>query len=99
MTKFAPVLAAAAVALVAAPAAGRPMTATDMHSMHRLGAPDVSPDGRWAAFTISDTDWAKNKRVNTLYLLDLTRAGAAPQPVKGGPRATMRCSAQTARCG
>ena len=73
-------LAAAAVALAASAAHARPMTATDMQSVHRVGAPEVSRDGRWAAFTVSDTDWAKNKRVNTLYLLDLTRPGATPQP-------------------
>jgi dipeptidyl aminopeptidase/acylaminoacyl peptidase len=54
------------------------MTAIDLQSMHRIGSPDVSPDGHWAAFTISKTDWTKNKRVNTLYLLDLTRPGAQP---------------------
>ncbi|HLO20093.1 MAG TPA: hypothetical protein VK192_06325 [Sphingomicrobium sp.] len=37
-------LAAAAIALVASPAASRPMTAIDLQSMHRLGSPDVSPD-------------------------------------------------------
>jgi dipeptidyl aminopeptidase/acylaminoacyl peptidase len=73
--------AAAAAALVASPATARPMTAKDMHSMHRLGAPEVSRDGRWAVFTISDTDWEKGKRNNTLYLLDLSRVGAAPQPI------------------
>ena len=73
--------AAAAAALVASPASARPMTAKDMHSMHRLGAPEVSRDGRWAVFTISDTDWEKGKRNNTLYLLDLSRVGAAPQPI------------------
>ena len=62
------------------------MTATDMHMMHRLGAPEVSPDGRWAVFTISDTDLPNNKRNNTLYLLDLTAKGAAPQPVKGAEK-------------
>jgi dipeptidyl aminopeptidase/acylaminoacyl peptidase len=62
------------------------MTATDMHLMHRLGAPEVSPDGRRAVFTISHTDMAANKRVNTLYLLDLTRPGAAPQPIKGAAK-------------
>ncbi|MFL6746638.1 MAG: hypothetical protein ACJ8EO_11545, partial [Sphingomicrobium sp.] len=61
-------LAAAVALLAAAPAFPRPMTATDMHMMHRLGAPEVSPDGKWAVFTISDTDLAKNKRNNTLYL-------------------------------
>src|SRR5215212_7429480 len=81
-------LAAAAAALSAAsPALARPMTATDMHMMHRLGAPEVSPDGKWAVFTISDTDLAKNKRNNILYLLDLTRTGAAPQPVAGAQKA------------
>jgi dipeptidyl aminopeptidase/acylaminoacyl peptidase len=79
-------IAAAAAALSASPALARPMTATDMHMMHRLGAPEVSPDGRYAVFTISNTDLAKNKRINTLYLLDLTRLGAVPQPIKGAAR-------------
>jgi dipeptidyl aminopeptidase/acylaminoacyl peptidase len=62
------------------------MTAKDMQSMHRLGAPEVSRGGRYAVFTISATDWDKNKRVNTLHLLDLTRPGSAPQPIKGAEK-------------
>ena len=83
MTRTSLLLTAAAAALAATSATARPMTATDMHMMHRLGAPEVSRDGRYAVFTISDTDLKANKRVNTLYLLDLTKPGAAPQPVKG----------------
>ena len=79
-------LAATAAALSAAPALARPMTATDMHMMHRLGAPEVSPDGKWAVFTISDTDLEKNKRVNTLHRLDLSRPGAVPQPIAGAEK-------------
>ena len=75
-------LAATAAALSATSASARPMTAKDMQSMHRLGAPEVSRDGRYAVFTVSDTDWAKNKRVNTLHLLDLAKAGAAPVAIK-----------------
>src|SRR3954466_12668664 len=86
MTHAKLLLAAAAAALAASPLAARPMTATDMQSMHRLGAPEVSRDGKWAAFTISSTDWDKNKRVNTLHLLDLTKAGATPQPVAGAQK-------------
>ncbi|HKP33168.1 MAG TPA: S9 family peptidase [Sphingomicrobium sp.] len=86
MTKSALFLAAAAAALAVSPLAARPMTATDMHSMHRLGAPEVSRDGRYAVFTLSTTDWDKNKRVNTLHLLELTKAGAVPQPVKGAEK-------------
>jgi dipeptidyl aminopeptidase/acylaminoacyl peptidase len=86
MTRTSLLLAAAAAALAAAPASARPMTATDMHMMHRLGAPEVSPDGKWAVFTISDTDLEKNKRINTLYLLDLTKTGAAPQPISAAAK-------------
>jgi dipeptidyl aminopeptidase/acylaminoacyl peptidase len=86
MIKRTLLFAAAAAELAASQLAARPMTATDMQSMHRLGAPEVSLDGKWAVFTISTTDWAKNKRVNTLYMLDLTRPGATPQPVKGAEK-------------
>jgi len=79
-------IAAAAAALAASSADARPMTAVDLQSMHRLGGPEVSRDGRYAVFTISDTDWSKNKRVNSLYLLDLTRAGAQPVPVEGAKK-------------
>jgi dipeptidyl aminopeptidase/acylaminoacyl peptidase len=87
MTRTTLLLAAAAIAALAAtPLSARPMTATDMHMMHRLGAPEVSPNGRWAVFTISDTDLAKNKRNNRLYLLDLTKPGSAPQLIKGAEK-------------
>ena len=72
----------AAAALVSTPLLARPMTATDMHMMHRLGAPSVSPDGRTAIFTLSITDMAANKRSNPLMMLDLTRP-AAPRPIPG----------------
>ena len=76
----------AAAALAASPAAARPMTAVDLQSIHRLGTPDISPDGRRAVFTLSTTDWSKNKRVNTLMSLDITRAGARPQPIAGAEK-------------
>jgi dipeptidyl aminopeptidase/acylaminoacyl peptidase len=86
MTRTQLLFAAAATALAASPLSARPMTATDLQSMHRLGTPEVSPDGRRAVFTVSNTDFAKNKRVNTLHLLDLASAGAAPQPVRGAAK-------------
>jgi dipeptidyl aminopeptidase/acylaminoacyl peptidase len=86
MIKSSLLLAVAAIGLAASPAAARPMTAVDLQSMHRLGAPAVSPDGRLAVFTVSSTDWTKNKRVNTLEMLDLGRAGAQPQPIPGAEK-------------
>jgi dipeptidyl aminopeptidase/acylaminoacyl peptidase len=71
----------AAAALTATPSLARPMTATDMHMMRRLGAPSVSPDGRYAIFPLSTTDLAANKRNNVVQILDLKATGAAPQPL------------------
>ena len=86
MTKIPLLLAAVAAAALASPLTARPMTATDLQSMHRIGAPAVSPDGRTAVFTVSNTDWSKNKRVNTLSRLDLATRGAQPQPVRGAEK-------------
>jgi len=72
---------AAATLLIATPSLARPMTATDMQMMHRLGAPSVSPDGRHAIFPLSTTDLAANKRNNVVQILDLKAKGAAPQPL------------------
>lgn len=79
-------LTAALAVLVAPPISARPFTATDMQTMHRVGTPEVSPDGHFAVFTISDTDLAKNKRNNRLYLLDLKHPASAPQLVPGGEK-------------
>ena len=49
---------AASVLLAATPSLARPMTATDMHMLRRMGAPSISPDGRMALFTLSTTDLA-----------------------------------------
>ena len=73
----------AAIAFTATAAVARPMTATDMHMMRRLGAPSVSPDGRYAVFTLSTTDLAANKRNNLSHILDLRKPGASPQPIAG----------------
>ena len=73
----------AAAALASTPAVARPMTATDMHMMRRLGSPSVSPDGRLALFTLSTTDLSANKRNNVTHILDLRKTGSAPQPLAG----------------
>lgn len=86
MTKPALLLAAAIAALAASPAVARPMTAMDLQSMHRLGSPDVSPDGHWAVFTVSATNWDKNKRINTLDLLDLSSPGSIPHSIPGAEK-------------
>src|SRR4029079_5478699 len=61
-------LLAPAAALAASSAYARPRTATDIHSMRRIGAPDVSSDGKWAVFTVSTTDSDKDTHVNSWRL-------------------------------
>jgi dipeptidyl aminopeptidase/acylaminoacyl peptidase len=68
-----------ALALASASAApARPITATDLATLRRLGAPTVSPDGNWAAYQLRETDLEANRGRLDLWLLDLRRAGATP---------------------
>jgi dipeptidyl aminopeptidase/acylaminoacyl peptidase len=51
-----------------------PMTFEDMMKMRRLGDTDVSPDGKWLIYSVTDVDLAKNTKTATLWL----------QPISGG---------------
>jgi dipeptidyl aminopeptidase/acylaminoacyl peptidase len=76
----------AAAALVQAPAAfARPMTATDLATMRRLAAPDVSPDGAFAVYQLRETDLEGNRGRMDIWLLDLRRAGAEPVRIASTP--------------
>jgi dipeptidyl aminopeptidase/acylaminoacyl peptidase len=81
------ILAAFGAALLAhAPAAyARPMTATDLATMKRLGAPHVSPDGNWAVFQLRETDLEANRGRIDLWLLDLRARGAQPARIASQP--------------
>ena len=71
-------LAALAIALAPAALSARPMTADDLVSLRRIAMPTVSPDGRWVAYQLRETDLAANKGRTDLWLLDLSRKGASP---------------------
>ncbi len=52
------------------PMTKRPMTVEDLFSLHRVGAPSVSADGKWAVYAISDiTDSENNKSVSRLWIV------------------------------
>ena len=48
-------------ALSAAPALGKGLTVDDMLAMQRVGSPAASPDGRWIAFSVRETDYEANR--------------------------------------
>ena len=41
------------------PSESRP-TIDDLISLKRVGAPAVSPDGKWVAYTVRETNWDEN---------------------------------------
>src|SRR5690242_21876714 len=63
-------LVLAALALVAAPAVAAPhgLTIDDMLAMERVSSPVVSPDGKWVAFVVRETDVDANKGRTDIWL-------------------------------
>lgn len=81
MTTLRTLMAALALALAAVAAqadAPRTLTAADLWAVERVGAPEVSPDGRWAVFPLTKFDVAANRGTTNLMLMDL-RAGTLRQ--------------------
>jgi len=64
----------AAVADITAQTTKRPMTVDDLLKVRRVGDPQLSPDGRFVAYQISDPDKAANRSRTQIYLI----------PVEGG---------------
>src|SRR6266851_753788 len=55
--------------------AQHPITFEDLAAIHRVGAPQVSPDGKWIAYDVSTPDLAANKSSSAIFLV----------PSGGGP--------------
>ncbi len=55
--------------LTATAFAQRPMTFDDLAAIRRIGAPQVSPDGKWIAYDASTVDLAANARHSAIYLV------------------------------
>ncbi len=60
-----------------------PFNIRDLVMMDRVSDPQLSPEGRYAAFGVRSTDYAANKGVNAIYVLDLASHGAKPVKVVG----------------
>src|SRR5262245_42252205 len=84
MTKFfcAPCWIVAAVLLHAQTAPpGAPNatpTVDQILSLKRAGAPEISPDGRWVAYTIRETNWDDNAYETEIWLANV-ESGATRQ--------------------
>ena len=83
------ILIALAAAFVAQ-AQPKPLTINDLLKIRRAGDPQLSPDGRWVAYIISDLNMEANRRVTQIYLISVDGGEArqltnAPQS-SSGPR-------------
>ena len=62
--------------------AQRPITFEDLAAIHRIGAPRVSPDGKWIAYDSSMPDLAANTSRSAIFLIPST-GGASKQITEG----------------
>ncbi|HYL98305.1 MAG TPA: S9 family peptidase [Blastocatellia bacterium] len=61
----------------------KPFTIEDLLTVKRVGDPQISPDGKWVAYTISETDRAGNKRNTQIYLVGIQ--GETARQLTSGP--------------
>ena len=53
-------------------------TVDQILSLKRAGSPEISPDGRWVAYTVRETNWEENAFETEIWLADASGgAGAA----------------------
>ena len=62
----------------------RPFTVGELLKVRRVSDPQLSPDGKWIAFTVRDIDKAGNRGVDQIYLLPT--AGGEPKLLGSGLR-------------
>ena len=61
------------------------MTAEDLATLKRMGSVAVSPDEKWAAFDVTETDPESYTRSTALYLLALDKPQAVPLRIVDKP--------------
>jgi dipeptidyl aminopeptidase/acylaminoacyl peptidase len=62
-------ISVAAILLATTALAQHPITFDDLAAMRRIGAPQVSPDGKWVAYDASTIDLPANYRRGAIYLV------------------------------
>ena len=78
-------LSAVAATVIFAQPAAQPLTPDDLVRLKRVSDPQVSPDGHFVAFVLSETDMDADKRRNDIWLLDLTAKDTAARRLTQNP--------------
>jgi dipeptidyl aminopeptidase/acylaminoacyl peptidase len=69
--------------------AKRAITFDDMIKLHRVGSPQISPDGKWVAYAVATPDMDANRNVSNIWVvstdggtpIQLTQSGHDTSPV------------------
>src|SRR6201993_231843 len=65
-----------AFAVPALAQAKHPFTFEDMMKLKRVGDPQVSPDGKWVIFSVTDVDLAANTKTPHIWIVPIGGVGA-----------------------
>src|SRR5260221_9126682 len=76
-------LLASGLAVAAQEMAKHPISFDDMIKLHRIAGPQVSPDGKWVAYTVSTPDMEANRGVSNIWVVP-TAGGTAMQLTQSG---------------
>jgi dipeptidyl aminopeptidase/acylaminoacyl peptidase len=61
-----------------------PFSFSDLAKARRVADPQLSPDGRFVAYTVGDVNMAENRVVNQIYVAELGRADRPARQVTNG---------------
>src|SRR5438477_10307243 len=67
-TKRVAVFTLAASLVFSQPASRRLLKIEDMHRFHNVGDPQISPDGKWVAYTVGTVDTAADKSDTDIWM-------------------------------
>ena len=76
-------LLACGFAIAAQEAAKHAIAFDDMIKMHRVAEPQISPDGKWVAYTLATPDMEGNRNASNIWLVS-TAGGAPTQLTQSG---------------
>ncbi|HMG32586.1 MAG TPA: S9 family peptidase [Blastocatellia bacterium] len=70
----------------------KPFTIEELLKVRRVADPQLSPDGRWIAYTITDTDKSANNRSTQIYLMSVDGSDSRPLTTEKASSASPRWS-------
>ncbi|HEY3928784.1 MAG TPA: S9 family peptidase [Candidatus Koribacter sp.] len=73
-------------------ASKRPFTFDDMMHLKRVAEPYLSPDGKWAAFSVTDVSLEANKKTNHIWIVPVAGGAEARQLTNGKGEDNVRFS-------